>query len=117
MLHASRCSSSSFTQNSTLLQRQAIENARSAFARLPNGDEAFRRCVSQEDTVAEIVKKITQSYQSHRDKRSVRLLQRLQQHTLWLQNFSGVVDVAVQTHAGIGCPLWAPVKFVLQVRS
>lgn len=101
--------------HSTSLQRQAIENARLAFARLPKGDVVFRQCISQEDTVAEIVKMIIQSYQSHSDKNSIRLLQRFQQYTLWLQNFSGVVDVVVQTHAGIGCPLWAPVKFVLQV--
>lgn len=103
-------------ESTTSLQRQAIESARSAFARLPNGDAVFRQCISQESTLAEIVKTIAQKYQSHCNKRSSRLLQKLQQSTLWLHNFSGVVDVAVQTHASIGCPLWAPVKFVLQVR-
>ena len=28
---------------------------------------------------------------------------------------SDAVDVVVQTQAGIGCPLWAPIKFVLKV--
>ncbi|KAF7503591.1 hypothetical protein GJ744_003574 [Endocarpon pusillum] len=108
-------SSPSFSPPSTSLQRQAIENARAAFARLPNGDVVFRQCINQKDTVAEIMKMTTERYRSHRDKRSSRLLQGFQHYTLWLQNISGVVDVAVQTQAGIGCPLWAPVKFVLQV--
>jgi hypothetical protein len=28
---------------------------------------------------------------------------------------SDAVDIVVQTQAGIGCPLWAPIKFVLKV--
>lgn len=82
----------------TLLQKQAIENARSAFSHLPNGEVVFRQCISQENTIAEIVKTIAEKYQSHRSKRSFRLLQRFQQSTLWPQNFSRVVNVAVQTH-------------------
>jgi hypothetical protein len=43
------------------------------------------------------------------------LIKKFEQYTTWLQNFSGVVDVVAQTQAGIGCPVWAPVKFVLEV--
>ncbi|KAF6226640.1 hypothetical protein HO173_012470 [Letharia columbiana] len=28
---------------------------------------------------------------------------------------SAVVDIAVQTQAGFGCPLWAPIKFILKI--
>ncbi len=98
------------------LQRRAVENARLAFSRLPGGDATFRWCVGHPNTVADVVKEVTQRYQFYKEKRSTRLLERFQQHTLWLQNISGVVDIAVQTQAGIGCPLWAPIKFVLIVR-
>jgi hypothetical protein len=29
---------------------------------------------------------------------------------------SDAIDIVVQTQAGVGCPLWAPIKFVLKVR-
>ena len=42
-------------------------------------------------------------------------MEMVQKYTAWLQNISDVVDVAVQTKAEIGCPLWAPIKLVLKV--
>ncbi|KAF2189335.1 hypothetical protein K469DRAFT_748014 [Zopfia rhizophila CBS 207.26] len=108
-------SSSGPSQHISSLQRQAVENARSAFLRLPNGDALFQQSIAQADTVPEIMKMATQNYHLFKNKRTTQVLQKLQQNTLWLQNFSGVVDVVVQTQAGIGCPLWAPLKFVLQI--
>lgn len=43
------------------------------------------------------------------------MLDAFQRYTAWLRNFSSVVDVVVQTEAGVGCPVWAPIKFVLQI--
>jgi hypothetical protein len=62
-----------------------------------------------------MVKALKSKYDSHRRRKRFALAQKFEQYTQWLQNFSGVVDVVVQTQAGIGCPIWAPVKFVLQV--
>ena len=56
-----------------------------------------------------------QKYHLHKKKRFTKLLDGFQKHTLWLQNMGSVVDVVVQTQAGIGCPVWAPIKFVLKV--
>ncbi|KAI9856968.1 MAG: hypothetical protein M1813_008684 [Trichoglossum hirsutum] len=97
------------------LQKEAIENARLVFSRLPSGDATFRQCIDQADTILDVVKTVTQKCQSHRRKKLTRLLEGFQRYSLWLQNMSGVVDVVVQTQAGIGCPVWAPIKFVLQV--
>ncbi len=49
------------------------------------------------------------------EQESIRFLSKLEKYTTWLQNMSAVVDVAVQTQAGFGCPLWAPIKFILKV--
>ncbi len=103
------------TGTSQTVQEQAIAAARSAFARLPNGGEVFRECVSQQDSVIEVVKTVLRAQESHASKTSTRILQRFEKYTSWLQNMSTVVDVAVQTHAGLACPIWAPIKFVLKV--
>lgn len=99
------------------LQKQAIERAHAAFSRLPRGDAIFQQCITSDESVVDVVKTIKEDYQSYKIKKSTQLLERFQKHTLWLQNISGVVDVAVQTQASIACPVWAPIKFVLKVRS
>jgi hypothetical protein len=103
------------SQRISTLQQQAVENARSAFLCLPKGDALFEKCIAQPDTLPEVIKMMSQNYRSFKNRRTTRLLEQLQRNTLWLQNFSGVVDVVVQTQAGIGCPLWAPLKLVLLV--
>jgi hypothetical protein len=97
------------------LQQQAIANAQSAFARLPRDAEAFRACVNQAQTITDVVQSIERRYHFYKRKRITRLLDKFHKHTLWLENISSAVDVVVQVNAGIACPLWAPIKFVLQV--
>ena len=101
--------------SSSFLQKQAIDKARSAFSQLPHGDQAFQACVKQAKTIPEIVGSLAQQHQSYQRKRFTRLLEKFQRHTLWLQNMSSAVDVVVQLNAGICCPLWAPIKYVLLV--
>jgi hypothetical protein len=103
-------------RTSLTLQQHAVEEARLTFAKLPGEDALFQQCVSQDDAVIEMVNGLQRKYKSHRRKKSSLLVERFERYTTWLQNFSGVVDVVAQTEAGIGCPIWAPVKFVLQVR-
>ena len=102
------CSSSS-------LQKQAIDKARCAFSQLPHGDQVFQACINQAQTIPEIVESLAQQHQSYKRKWPTILLEKFQRHTLWLQNMSGAVDVVVQANAGIGCPLWAPIKYILLV--
>ena len=97
------------------LQKQAIADVKSAYTRLPHSDAMFQHCLDGKETLAEVITAVEQKSQAFKRKKSVRCLQKLQKHTTWLQNISSVVDIAVQTQAGIGCPLWAPIKFVLKV--
>ncbi|KAL9102265.1 MAG: hypothetical protein Q9163_002575, partial [Psora crenata] len=99
------------------LQKQAIENAKTAYSRLPHGDAVFQQCVEGKETLADVLTAVEQRCQSHRNKKSTRFLDKLEKYTSWLHNISGVVDVAVQTQAGIACPLWAPIKLVLKVSN
>ena len=98
-----------------VLQKLAIEDARTAFSRLPHSNAVFRQCLEGKETLAEVLTTVEQRCQTFKRKKSTRFLEKLQKHTTWLQNISSVVDVAVQTQAGIGCPVWAPIKFVLKV--
>ena len=100
--------------SSSFLQKQAIYKAGSAFSQLPHGNQAFQACVKQAKTIPEIVGSLAQQHQSYQRKRFTRLLEKFQRHTLWLQNMSSAVDV-VQLNAGICCPLWAPIKYILLV--
>lgn len=65
--------------------------------------------------MAELLTKVEKERQLHDKRKSIKILGKLQQYTTWLQNIERVVDVAVQTQAGIACPLWAPIKLVLKV--
>ena len=108
-------SSNQLTDSSSSIQQQAIEKARLVLADVPFEDALFRQCASQADAVVDMVKALKSKYDSHRRRKRFALAQKFEQYTQWLQNFSRVVDVVVQTQAGIGCPIWAPVKFALQV--
>ncbi|KKY18716.1 putative nacht domain protein [Diplodia seriata] len=92
--------------------KQAVEKAKDAFSRLPNGDQVFLKCINSPFSIVEAVEEIQAS---QKGRKSARVLEGLQKYTSWLQNLSSVVDVAVQTQAGVTCPVWAPLKFVLQV--
>lgn len=102
-------------QYSLALQKQAIQNARSAFSRLTRKHAVFKQCIFENDSVIEVVKAIEEKYWSHRSSRSTRILQGFRRYTIWLETISDVVDTVVQIQAGIACPLWAPIKFVLKV--
>ena len=73
------------------------------------------QCVKDKETLVEVLSTIEQKCQSHQKKKSSKFLEKLQKHTTLLRNISDAVDIAVQTQAGIGCPLWAPIKLVLKV--
>ena len=102
--------------SSSALKKQAIDNARSAFSQLPHGDQVFQACVKQAQTIPEVLGSLSRQRQCYKRKSFTRLLEKFQRHTLWLQQMAGAVDVVVQVNAGIGCPLWAPIKYVLLVR-
>jgi hypothetical protein len=105
------------TPSSRSLQVQAIGKARAAFSQLPNGDVIFQQCINGQESITDILATVARRHGSYRSRKCTQLLEAFQRHTTWLQNISEVVDVVVQTQSGIGCPLWAPVKFVLQARS
>ncbi|KAF2877267.1 hypothetical protein BDV95DRAFT_141985 [Massariosphaeria phaeospora] len=92
--------------------KEAVQNAKNAFSRLPNGDQTFQQCISSPVSIVDAIEK---AQELQKEKKSTKILEGLQKHTAWLQNLSSVVDVVVQTEAGIGCPMWAPLKFLLQV--
>ncbi|KAF8246217.1 hypothetical protein K440DRAFT_553948 [Wilcoxina mikolae CBS 423.85] len=96
------------------LQEQAIANARSAVSRLPPD---FQACINQAQTIPEVVEATAQKYHIFKRKRLTRILEKFHQYTLWLQSISAAVDIVVQINTGIGCPLWAPIKFVLIVSN
>jgi len=102
-------------QDSESLQLQAIERARESFARLPKDHAIFIQCLQGNETISDVLTAVSRRHQSYSRKKSSRALQNFQQYTTWLRSMSDAVDIVVQTQAGIGCPLWAPIKFVLKV--
>ena len=99
-----------------MLQQQAIAQARLAFSKFPKEEAVFQACIHQQESLVDVVKNVLQETKAHKKKKSSLLLDKFQEYTLWLQNIGDVVDIAVQTQAGIACPIWAPIKFVLKVR-
>jgi hypothetical protein len=102
-------------QDSESLQLQAIERARQSFARLPKNHALFVQCLEGNETISDVLTAISRRHHSYSRKKSSRALQSFEQYTTWLRSISDAVDIVVQTQAGIGCPLWAPIKFVLKV--
>jgi hypothetical protein len=103
-------------QQTATLQQQAVERAKSAFGTLKGEDVLYAQILLQGDSVSEIVKVLKQKYDCQRKKRRF-IVEKFEQYTQWLQNFAGVIDIAVQTQAGIVCPVWAPIRAVLQVHN
>ena len=98
------------------LQQVAVERARSAFASLKGTDNLFSQVQDQNNAISDILGALQRKYESHGRKRRA-ILETFERYTQWLQNFSGIIDVVVQTQAGIGCPIWAPLKLVLQTSA
>ena len=91
------------------IRQKAADNAKVAFSKLPS--EVSRDCANG-DTITELTKAVSLKCGSLKKRK---LVKRFKQSSAWLVNFSNVVDVIVQTQAGIACPIWAPLKFVLQL--
>jgi hypothetical protein len=96
-------------------QKQAIEKAKAAFAKLPDGDRLFQQCVNDQGTVLEVVEALHNHCAIHKRRKFTRILESFRRYTSWMNSISGSVNFAVQTSSGIACPLWAPIKFVLKV--
>ena len=101
--------------NAQTLQQLAFATARARVAcNHFRSEEAFLSQIrSQDDAIAEIIRLLKERYDSHRSKR-YSIAEKFRQHTEWLQNFSGVMDIFTQALGSIAMSVWAPVKFVLQ---
>jgi hypothetical protein len=96
-------------------QKEAIDNARASYAKLPRGNALFDQCISNHETVHDVLYSLCQQSGAHKRKKSTKVLERFQNCASWMMSISRSIDVAVQTSSGIACPLWAPIKFVLKV--
>lgn len=103
-------------RNRNGLQDEAINRAKAAYAKLPNGNEILSRCRASSNPIDELVKQLEEKHQQRKSKKLSRLLHCFYRNTAVLHNYSKIIDVVVQTEAGLGCPIWAPVKFILEVR-
>lgn len=97
-------------------EQKAITNAKSLFTQLNSGDQLFQSCVSQTTSISHLVQYVDEEQRTHRNKASSKLLEQFQRNTEGLQSLSSIIELAVQIKADCFCPLWAPVKFILQVR-
>ncbi|ETR97322.1 hypothetical protein M419DRAFT_12821 [Trichoderma reesei RUT C-30] len=92
-----------------------ITEAKSLFLQLSSGGQLFKDCVSQARSVSHLVQYVEGENRKYKRKSSTRLLETFQKNTEGLQSLSSVIELAVQAKADCLCPLWAPVKFILQV--
>jgi hypothetical protein len=99
------------------LQQQAVQAAKAAFSSLNDDNVIFQQCLQSTEPISTIIQGLLAKHGSHTDKRSTRLLENFQKHTLWLQNMSPAIDVAVNASSGIACPVWAPIKYILSVSA
>lgn len=100
---------------SSVSQKQAVDNAKAAFAKLPGGEALFQQCIDSNEPVHEIVESLYRKCGVHKRKKFTRVLTGFQRYTSWMNSIAGSIDVAVQASSGIACPVWAPIKFVLKV--
>lgn len=98
-----------------IIQQEAIARAKAAFHKLPHNDELLQQCIANEVSLETVVKRLRDQSVAHERKRSTKLLERFHHYTSWMMNMSRSIDVAVNASAGIACPVWAPIKFVLMV--
>lgn len=97
------------------VEQIAISNAKSLFGKLKDGDQLFQSCISQTASISQLIQYVNETNCSHKRKTSSKLLEQFQRNTEGLQSFSYAIELAVQAKADIFCPLWAPVKLILQV--
>ena len=98
-------------------QSEAIKRAQAVFARLPRDDAVFQQCVGNSETIHGLLTNIFQKNGLYKRKTSTILLDGFEKYTSWMTNISDSISIAVQASAGIACPVWAPIKFVLIVCS
>jgi hypothetical protein len=100
----------------SVAQKQAVDNAKATFARLPGGEAIFQQCIDSKEPVHEIVESLYKKCGVHKRKKFTRLLTGFQRYTSWMNSIASSIDVAVQASSGIACPVWAPIKFILKVK-
>jgi hydroxylamine reductase (hybrid-cluster protein) len=71
--------------------------------------------VNGKETLSQAVESAKKRCSSRKLSKSEKIVVGFAKYTQWMENMSGVIDVVVQTQAGIGCPVWAPLKLVLKV--
>lgn len=96
-------------------EKEAGQKAREAYSKLPHDNNLFRQCQNDEISIDSVLATLREKAAAHRRKRSTKVLEGFHNYTSWMLNIAKSVDVAVQTSSGIGCPIWAPIKFVLMV--
>ncbi|KAL7943569.1 hypothetical protein V8C42DRAFT_110893 [Trichoderma barbatum] len=96
-------------------EQKAIINAQSLFSQLNGGDQLFQSCVNQTTSISQLVQFVDEEHRKHKNKASSKLLEQFQRNTEGLQSLSSIIELAVQIKADCFCPLWAPVKFILQI--
>lgn len=104
--------------NSGLDRRErgaAIKRARAALSDLTLRDSLFRKCQADEITLDNVLETLRQKSKSHKRKKLTRCLDTLHGCTAWMLNIASSIDVVVNASAGIACPAWAPIKFLLLV--
>ncbi|KAF2114076.1 hypothetical protein BDV96DRAFT_647562 [Lophiotrema nucula] len=92
-----------------------VDRARAAFQSLPRDNILFQQCLTDQITLESVFAHLQKKSFSHKRKLSTRTLDRFQRCTGWMLNISRSIDVAVNASAGIACPVWAPIKFVLMI--
>jgi hypothetical protein len=97
------------------IQEEAVARAKAAFHKLPLNDELLQQCIANKVSIETVLKRLRDQSAAHQRKKSTKLLEKFHNHTSWMMNMSRSIDVAVNASAGIACPVWASVKFVLMV--
>lgn len=77
------------------LQQLAIQRARATLVEFQKEDALFKQVQGQGDAIDGMLKILKEKYNLHRSKRRTRV-EKFDQYTQWLKNFSGIVDILVQ---------------------
>lgn len=105
------------TNNEKRLFREAVDRAKVAVSKLPHNNDLFQQCVGDACSVDTVLATLREKATAHRRKRSTKALEGFYNYTSWLMNMARSMDVAVNSSAGIACPVWASVKFILIVKN
>jgi hypothetical protein len=92
-----------------------VQKAKDALLAQTNGSLIFQQCLESNEPIPSLVQTLIKSHEQHAAKRSTRLIDKFQTHTLWLQNMAVAIDVAANVSPGLICPVWAPLRYILKV--